>query len=297
MRDESASNSVRGCYNAGMQTISHLAGLRETVAQWRKAGETVALVPTMGALHHGHLQLVAAAKTHADRVVVSIFVNPTQFGPNEDFDRYPRPLEKDLDLLREVEADAAWLPTVAEMYPHGFSSAVHVSGVSEGLCGAFRPTHFDGVATVVSKLLLQVMPDVALFGEKDYQQLCVIQRLVADLNIPVRILGVPTVREADGLALSSRNRYLSATEREIAAQIYATLRGAAEQLLRKPEEVAAILQNATQALLEAGFASVDYLELRAEESLVPQAKYLAPARLIVAARLGTTRLIDNIKVE
>lgn len=275
--------------------LTTVKSLRETVAQWRAAGETIALVPTMGALHRGHLTLVERAREKASRVVVSIFVNPTQFGPNEDFDRYPRPREHDLMMLREEGADAAWLPTVVEMYPQGFATNVTVKGVSEGLDGAARPGHFDGVATVVSKLLLQVMPDVALFGEKDYQQLCVIKQLVADLNIPVRIEGVPTVREASGLALSSRNQYLSAAEHEIAPKLNETLRAAAREL-QNGKAVEAVLAAASASILGTGFSRIDYLELRAETSLVPMQTYNAPARLLVAAWLGKTRLIDNVEV-
>lgn len=275
--------------------LTTVKSLRETVAAWRAEGETIALVPTMGALHRGHLTLVEQARERAKRVVVSIFVNPTQFGPNEDFDRYPRPREHDLMMLREEGADAAWLPTVEEMYPQGFATNVTVKGVSEGLDGAARPGHFDGVATVVSKLLLQVMPDVALFGEKDYQQLCIIKRLVADLNIPVRIEGVPTVREANGLALSSRNQYLTTAEYEIAPKLNAALREAAKEL-QSGKAVALVLANVSASILSAGFSRIDYLELRAEDSLAPMLAYNAPARLLVAAWLGKTRLIDNIHI-
>ena len=275
--------------------LKTVMALREAVHSWRMADETVALVPTMGALHAGHLALVAAARTQALRVIVSIFVNPTQFGPSEDFGRYPRLLENDMELLREAGVDAAWLPTVEEMYPHGFGTVVHVAGPSAGLDGDFRPGHFDGVATVVSKLLLQVEPDVALFGQKDYQQLAVIQRMVADLNIDTRIIGVPTVREEDGLALSSRNAYLSAQERAIAPQLHVVLQVAANELLND-NDVATTLKKAIASLLHIGFRSVDYLELRGP-GLEPMHEFSAPARLLVAAHLGTTRLIDNIPVE
>ncbi len=308
--------------------LTTVPSLRDTLLPWRAAGETIALVPTMGALHRGHLSLVKAARAQAKRVVVSIFVNPTQFGPNEDFHQYPRPIERDLELLRQAEVDVAWTPTVAEIYPDGFATTIHVAGPSAGLDGDFRPGHFDGVATVVAKLLLQVQPDVALFGEKDYQQLCVIKKLVRDLDIPARILGVPTAREADGLALSSRNQYLSAAERAIAPRLHAILTDVAAQLkhpvavipaqagiqvlphaenaklfagmdprLRGDDGLGTLLEHAKQDILAAGFSNIDYLELRGEDTLEPMANYATPARLLVAAFLGTTRLIDNIKVE
>ena len=276
--------------------ITGLDHLRLAIAKWRRDGERVALVPTMGALHSGHLRLVTEAMHQADRVIVSIFVNPTQFGPNEDFNRYPRPLERDVALLKEIGADAVWLPTVEEMYPAGFATSIHIGNVTEGLCGTSRPGHFDGVATVVAKLLLQTLPDVALFGEKDYQQLCLIKRLAIDLNIPVRILGVPTARESDGLALSSRNQYLSEEERTIAPAIYRVLTDVAAQV-RGRVSVATLLEGARVQLLEAGFSSIEYLELRAEETLAPLSAYKPPARLLIAARLGKTRLIDNLRVE
>jgi pantoate--beta-alanine ligase len=291
-----ASIFVLGCYKQRMQSITQLEQLRRTVVSWRTEGKAIALVPTMGALHDGHLKLVEEAKKHADRVVVSIFVNPTQFGPNEDFSRYPRPIERDLELLISAGASAAWLPIMDEMYPEGFASSIHISGITEMLDGVFRPGHFDGVATVVTKLLLQVTPNIALFGEKDYQQLCLIKRLVKDLNINTSILGVSTVRELDGLALSSRNQYLSAEQRPIAAQIYATMKDAGAKLKSSPKDVAAILESAKGKLLVAGFTKIDYLELRAEDSLAAMDHYKAPARLLIAAWLGTTRLIDNIKV-
>lgn len=284
------------CYFTGMiLQLTELSALRAAIGTWHGQGESVALVPTMGALHEGHLHLVREAKKHAQRVVVSIFVNPTQFGPNEDFNRYPRTLEQDIAALLGV-ADAVWLPSVEEMYPQGFASAIHVAGVGEGLCGAFRPGHFDGVATVVAKLLLQVAPDIALFGEKDFQQLQVIKRMVADLNIPVRVMGVPTVREADGLALSSRNRYLSPQEREIAPLLHTTLSALATKL-RSGAVAADLLEQAKKELLAAGFTALDYLELRAEEGLAPLSAANISARLLVAAWLGKTRLIDNVRVE
>lgn len=262
---------------------------------WRVKRQTVALVPTMGALHRGHLELVQQAKEHAQQVVVSIFVNPTQFGPSEDFTKYPRQLEQDIELLGEAGISLVWAPSVGEIYPEGFATMVHVVGVSEGLCGAHRPGHFDGVATIVNKLLHQIKPDVALFGEKDYQQLCVIRRMVRDLNMDMNIIGVPTVREKDGLALSSRNAYLDEKQRKIAPALHKTLKEAATAI----EGGAAIddtLEEAKHQLLVAGFTSVDYLELREEDSLTPVIIHGVPARLLVAAYLGSTRLIDNVRV-
>lgn len=280
----------------GLPPVTRRVGdLRARVADWRKAGLAVGLVPTMGALHDGHLALVRAALKVADRVVVSIFVNPTQFGPNEDFAAYPRTEDADREKLALAGASLLFAPTVEEIYPQGFSTAISVSGVSEGLCGASRPGHFSGVATVVTKLLLQVLPDVAAFGEKDYQQLQVIRRLVRDLDIPVSVLGVPTVREADGLAMSSRNAYLSAAERAAAPALHRALADAAAAI-KGGAAVAAALDGAKTAILAAGFSAIDYLELRAADGLAPMAEFDRPARLLVAARLGRTRLIDNLAV-
>jgi pantoate--beta-alanine ligase len=275
--------------------LRSVAALREQVAVWRKAGLRVAFVPTMGALHDGHLSLVKAGLAEADRVLVSIFVNPTQFGPNEDFAAYPRTEEADVAKLRSAGANAVYAPSVEEMYPQGASTSVHVAGVSDGLCGTFRPGHFDGVATVVSKLLNQAQPDVALFGEKDFQQLQVIRRLVRDLDLPVVIRGVATLREADGLAMSSRNAYLSPIERATAPALHRVLSDAAARL-KGGAEAAPVLREGIEAIIEAGFGSVDYLELRAAEDLAPLGRLDRPARLIVAARLGRARLIDNIPV-
>ncbi|PZP84432.1 MAG: pantoate--beta-alanine ligase [Azospirillum brasilense] len=277
--------------------LTKISQLRSTVAEWRGQGLRVALVPTMGALHAGHFALVRAARAQADRVVVSIFVNPKQFGPTEDLDRYPRPLEEDLAGLKEAGADAAWLPSVAVMYPNGFATNVQVAGVSEGMDGAARPGHFDGVATVVAKLFNQVRPDVALFGEKDYQQLALIKRLVTDLDMDIKIIGVPTVREGDGLALSSRNRYLSAEERKKAVKLNQVLRHSAFVLKTEGRPVDETMEKARRLLLDAGFTSVDYVELRHAESLQTLNEYKAPARILAAATLGTTRLIDNVAVE
>lgn len=273
------------------QSFRDLAALRGCVAAWRAAGERVVLIPTMGALHDGHLALVAEARRIGRRAVASIFVNPTQFGPSEDFSRYPRDLDSDLALLAQGGADAAWTPGVETMYPPGFATRIEVAGLTEGLCGPFRPGHFAGVATVVTKLLNQVRPDVALFGEKDYQQLRVIQQAVADLDLPVEIRGVPTVREPDGLALSSRNRYLSAEERAVAPKLQAVL-----------TEIAAASRNGTpvagriaagRAALEAAGFRVQYLAVCDARTLVPVERVDGPARVLVAAFLGRTRLIDN----
>ena len=274
--------------------LSDLTLLRETVARWRGYGDAVALVPTMGALHAGHLSLVAQARAQAQRVVVSIFVNPTQFGPSEDFTRYPRDLGTDLAALAEAGADAAWTPDVAIMYPPGFATRIEVSGVTEGLCGPLRPGHFSGVATVVTKLLNQVQPDLALFGEKDFQQLQVIRRTVADLDMPVRIHGVPTIREADGLALSSRNRYLTAAERAVAPDLHRTLTAIAEAA-RAGASVAEPVAEGTARLTGAGFA-VQYLTVCDAQTLTPVERVTGPARVLVAAMLGRTRLIDNVPV-
>jgi len=278
-------------------SIGAYAQLQQMLHEWQVTRQTVALIPTMGALHAGHLHLVGEAKKHASKIVASIFVNPKQFGPQEDFSRYPRSLEQDIRLLAEAGVDLVWSPSVEEMYPAGFATSVHVAGLSDMLCGAHRPGHFDGVATVVTKLLQQMRPDVALFGEKDYQQLCVIKRFVSDLNINVSIVGVHTMRERDGLAMSSRNRYLSQEERKIAPKLYAILQQTATHI-QHGGLVSDMLNFAAKETLAAGFTRLDYLELRAEETLAPLTAYskATPARLLVAAWLGTTRLIDNVRI-
>lgn len=270
-----------------------VSSVRTQTADWRVNGLRIALVPTMGALHDGHLSLVRMAKTRADRVLASIFVNPTQFAPSEDFAAYPRQEEADLIMLAAAGADGVYAPTVEEIYPNGFATTITVAGVSEGLCGDFRPGHFAGVATVVAKLLMQTGPDTALFGEKDYQQLQVIRRMARDLDFPVAILGVATVREADGLAMSSRNAYLSPAERAIAPVLFHVLSDCSAQL-QQGRPAAPVLQAGIDRILAAGFAVVDYLELRADDDLRPLDRLDRPARLLVAARLGRARLIDNI---
>src|SRR5712691_4056192 len=272
-----------------------VATLREAVGSWRARRERVALVPTMGAIHAGHLALVHAARSGCERVVASLFVNPKQFAPTEDFAAYPRSEAADLTAFQTAGVDLVFIPTVAEMYPPGFATSVEIGGVSEGLDGAHRPGHFVGVATVVAKLLLQCLPDAAYFGEKDYQQLMVVRRLARDLDIPVRIEGVTTVREGDGLALSSRNAYLSPAERRTAPLLYRVLCDSAAALAQDPGSVAAILARGIAQLSAGGFA-VDYLELRDAADLTPLARLADPARLLVAARIGRIRLIDNIAV-
>lgn len=273
----------------------NISALQQGLMDAAKAGKRVALVPTMGALHPGHMSLVAAAKTLADFVVVSIFVNPTQFGPNEDFDKYPRSLESDLKKLEEAGASLAYTPSVADMYPPGFITKVSVGEMGEILCGKFRPGHFDGVATVVSKLLLRVLPHVALFGEKDYQQLCVVKQVAYDLDIPIQIVGVPTLREADGLAMSSRNAYLSAEERKVAPLIYKTLQETKKALVDQKLDVNTAFALATTKLTAAGF-KVDYVDLVAADTLYALNAVEPGCRLLVAAWIGKTRLIDNISL-
>jgi pantoate--beta-alanine ligase len=253
----------------------------------------LALVPTMGALHAGHMALIDEAKKRADRIAASIFVNPAQFGPNEDLARYPRREAEDARMLEEAGCDLLWAPPVADVYPDGFSTKISVAGVSERWEGEARPGHFDGVATVVAKLLLSVRPDVALFGEKDFQQLAVIRRMVQDLNILVEIVGVPTVREEDGLALSSRNAYLSPDERERAVALPNALNTARDAVLAGLP-VGAVLRGAKQSLVDAGFLRIDYFAVVDAATLEPLDDPAGEMRLIAAAVIGTTRLIDNL---
>ena len=273
-----------------MRTV---ADLRKHIALWRKGEVRVGLVPTMGALHQGHMALVEAARAECDRIVASIFVNPKQFAPTEDLGSYPRREAADLEMLASAGVDLVFIPAVDEIYPPGFATLVRVDGLTEGLCGAHRAGHFDGVTTVVTKLLIQALPDIAYFGEKDYQQLMVVRRLARDLDIPVRIMGVPTVREPDGLALSSRNAYLSQEERRIAPDLARVLRSVAAALAQQPAGVAGELARGLGELQDAGFA-VEYLEIRDAETLAPvTAQVTAPSRVFAAVHLGRTRLIDN----
>jgi len=282
-----------------VQTITRLDPLRSALDALR-AGGPLALVPTMGALHEGHLTLVREARARAAHVVVSIFVNPRQFGANEDLDAYPRQLARDAALIEAEGVSLLWAPEPAAMYPDGYATNISVSGVSDGLCGAARPGHFDGVATVVCKLFNQVQPDLALFGEKDWQQLAVIRAMARDLDLTrphvTAIHGVPTVREADGLAMSSRNAYLSAEQRQQAAVLPQAMQ-AAIWAMGRGEPVSTALRELEEILLAGGFDRIDYAEVRDPVSLAPVSDPLStPARLFVAARIGGTRLIDNIPV-
>jgi len=281
--------------SAPLPVVRTVAELRAQVRSWRAAGHRVGFAPTMGALHEGHLSLVRLAHQHADKVVVSVFVNPTQFGPNEDFDAYPRDEARDAALLAAAGCNLLYAPTVAEMYPQGFSTTVTVAGVTEPLDGAARPGHFAGVATVVSKLLNQCGPNIAVFGEKDYQQLQVIRRLVRDLDLPVEIVGASTARADDGLALSSRNSYLSPAEREIAPALARALRTAGERL-RAGATVADAEGEALAGLIAAGFSKVDDVEVRGADDLsrLGPGPISGGARILAAAYLGRTRLIDNM---
>ncbi|MAU41592.1 MAG: pantoate--beta-alanine ligase [Kordiimonas sp.] len=276
-----------------------VAELRQQVHAWKADGLKVAMVPTMGALHHAHMSLVTHARTigHADRIVVTIFVNPTQFGPNEDFDKYPRQEQQDVALLKEHKVDILYAPAVSEMYPPGFATTVQVSGLTSALCGASRPGHFDGVSTVVTKLLLQGLPDCAVFGEKDYQQLAVIRQSARDLDIPVDILGAPLIRDADGLATSSRNVYLSESERQTALLIPRTLQHITTTLEQGPNALCEnVIAKARRTLQEGGIHNIHYLDIRDAQTLENITRVHNPARVFIAAQVGTTRLIDNMAI-
>ena len=278
-----------------VETVRDLNGLRARIAALRDEGARIALVPTMGALHAGHIALIEAARRTGARVVASIFVNPKQFGPDEDLARYPRRELQDARMLGEAGCDLLWMPPVETMYPAGFATTVGVAGVSDGFDGAARPGHFDGVATVVAKLFNQVRPDLAFFGEKDFQQLAVIRRMARDLDVDIEIVGVPTQREDDGLALSSRNIYLDEEQRAKAVALPRAL-GVAARAIARGDDPYAALAEARAALAGAGFA-VDYVALADAETLAGDPAPGRPLRLLAAARLGTTRLIDNVAIE
>ena len=281
---------------AKLPVVRSLGALRRSIARYRRRSETIALVPTMGALHAGHLALVRLAKRKAKRVVVSIFVNPAQFAPHEDFSTYPRTFATDITALAALKVDLVWAPSTAEMYPKGFATKIEPAGPAvAGLEDAFRPHFFGGVATVVAKLFTQVAPDIAIFGQKDYQQLKVITAMARDLDLAVKVVGAPTVREKDGLAMSSRNAYLSATERAAAPTLHRVLKSCAAQL-KGGKPIAATLTDGRTAIERAGFV-LDYLEARHAETLaLVSSTKDGPVRLLVAAKIGKTRLIDNIAV-
>lgn len=278
-----------------MQIVRDVDVLRRAIADLRADGARIALVPTMGALHAGHMALVAEARRRADHVVASIFVNPTQFAANEDLSTYPRREASDAKMLEEEGCALLWAPDVATMYPSGSEITVRAGSLGEGLDGAARPGHFDGVATVVSRLFDQVRPDIALFGEKDFQQLAVIRQTVRDLGLAIEIIAVPTQRDADGLALSSRNAYLTDEERQAARALPRAL-GEAAAAIQSGGDVARALAAATERLTKAGFDLIDYVALCDAETLAPMASLDRPARLLAAARIGRTRLIDNLAV-
>lgn len=280
-----------------MLQVDRIAVVREQVRAWRAEGLRIAFVPTMGNLHAGHVSLIELAHRHGDRFIASIFVNPMQFGPNEDFNHYPRTPQRDADMLRDAGCHLMFIPDVAEIYPNGtgLATRVIVPGISDVLCGEFRPGHFEGVATVVAKLFGIVQPDVAVFGEKDFQQLAVIRRMSSDLCLPVEIVGAPTMREADGLAMSSRNQYLTDAERALAPRIHAELQRAVAQLARGGADVAALERAGAAALTEAGF-KVDYFSVRRAVDLLTPVAEDRDLVVLAAARLGRARLIDNLRV-
>ena len=278
-----------------MKIIRDLAALRAGVGDWKAAGDSIGVVPTMGALHPGHLSLVAAAKAACDRVIVTVFVNPKQFNNPEDLAKYPRTEASDAALLAPAGVDVLFAPDAATVYPPGFATKVTVAALSEVLCGVHRPGHFDGVATVVPKLLLMTGADIGFFGEKDWQQLQIIRRVVADLNLPVVITGCPTVRDADGLAMSSRNMRLTPTDRALAPALHRAMAAAAKAILAG-RDVERVLAEAKAAILKEGFTQVEYLDLRSAEALLPFSHPTPPTRLFAAAWLGGVRLIDNIAV-
>jgi pantoate--beta-alanine ligase len=280
-----------------MEIVSDPGDMQAVSLAWRKLGQQIALVPTMGYFHDGHLSLMRYGRQHGDRLVVSLFVNPTQFGPSEDLDRYPRDLKKDTELAREVGVDVLYMPAAADMYPPGYQTYVTVEDLSQPMCGATRPGHFRGVATVVLKLFHQVLPHLAVFGEKDYQQLAVIKRLVADLNVPVEVVGRPIVREADGLAMSSRNSYLNPEERRSALGLFQALIKARELAASGEKNADNILSEVKQKIAASPHTRLDYAVLVDPTTLQKVDTLHGPARLAVAAWVGTTRLIDNMLLE
>jgi len=278
-----------------MKIVSTVKALRNEIESWRAQGDRVGLVPTMGALHQGHLSLVEAARKRAERVAVSIFVNPKQFAPHEDFDRYPRELATDTKKLEQAAADLVFAPETSELYPDGFATVVDVAGPGTGLETDFRPHFFKGVATVVSKLLIAALADIAIFGEKDYQQLLVVRRAARDLGIPTEIVGAPIVREEDGLAMSSRNAYLNPQERRIAGTLNVILKRGIAQI-RAGTPLASVEASAYQALCDSGFDTVDYVAIRNAEDLRVVSSIERPGRILAAVRIGQTRLIDNMAI-
>jgi pantoate--beta-alanine ligase len=280
-----------------METITTVAGVRERVRAWRSAGQRIAFVPTMGNLHAGHISLIEMARKHGDRFIASIFVNPMQFGPNEDFAHYPRTPERDMSMLAEAGCSLMFMPDGTEVYPDGpqDTTQVIVPRISSILCGAFRPGHFEGVATVVAKLFSIVAPDVAVFGEKDFQQLTVIRRMTRDLCLPVEIVGAPTVREADGLAMSSRNQYLTEEERRVAPELHRALQQAVDRLSRGDGDLASIEAQGVRSLVAAGFRP-EYFTVRDAASLAEPGPVDTHLVVLTAARLGKARLIDNLQV-
>ncbi len=274
-----------------MLTISrHISELRAQVQEWKRAGQKIGLVPTMGALHKGHLSLIAGLRPHVERIIVSIFVNPTQFAAHEDLDSYPRTEARDCEQIDQMGADLAFIPSAREMYPDGYATQIHIDGPADDLEAAHRPHFFSGVATIVAKLLIQSAPDFAIFGEKDYQQLLVIRQLVRDLDLPVTIISGPIIREEDGLAMSSRNVYLSPDQRKIAGQLNHILSTLASSTAPREQAEKA----AAQALLDAGFTAVDYATIRDAETLAPPSAQTKERRALIVARLGEIRLLDNM---
>ncbi len=280
-----------------LPTARTVADLRDQVKSWRDNGLRIALVPTMGALHIGHMSLIEEAKKHADKIIVSIFVNPTQFAPHEDFDAYPRTQTTDAELVKDHGGHLIYAPSGSEMYPDGFSTSISITGITSGLCGESRPHFFGGVAIVVSKLLLQALPDVAIFGEKDYQQLQVIKRMVADLNIPVEVIGAPLVRDKDGLATSSRNKYLTAEDRQQGLSLHKALSNVAT-LVKSGKTAAEAIAASASILAEAGITEWDYFEVRdAADLQIVEGDVTRPARAFIATQVGKARLIDNWPID